>query len=495
MSKHFAPLKALSATSVALLAACSVGPDYHRPDTPVPAAYKEGWKAGEPQDAIDRGAWWSIYHDPVLDQLERQIDISNQNLRAAEAAYREARAVVAQARSGYFPTISVAASATRSGQGRNSTAGVTSGAGITRFGGGVRTQYDLTADATWTLDVWGRIRRTVESDIANAQASAADLASARLSAQAALATDYFDLRATDELKRLLDAAVVAFGQSLEITRNQYRVGVAGQTDVVTAQTQLETTRAQAVAVGVQRAEFEHAIAVLVGKPPSEFSVEPAPMPSNIPVAPADVPSTLLERRPDIAAAERLMAAANAQIGAADAAYYPDLTLSASYGFVSTSLDTLLHASNALWSVGPTVAQTLFNGGLRGAQLDQARAVYDQNVATYRQTVLTGFQQVEDQLATLRILAQQAEVEANAVRLAREAERLTLNQYKAGTVAYTAVITAQTQALNNEQTDLTILQNRLAASVALIQALGGGWTTVQLPSDADVKDNNPLDLLR
>jgi NodT family efflux transporter outer membrane factor (OMF) lipoprotein len=495
MSKHVAPLKALSTAAAALLAACSVGPDYHRPDAPVPATYKEGWKTGEPQDATDRGAWWAVYNDPLLDELERQIDISNQNLKVAEGAYREARAVVAQARSGYFPTISVAASATRSGQGNNSTAGVTSGSGITRFGGGVRTQYDLTADATWTIDVWGRIRRTVESDIANAQASAADLASARLSAQATLATDYFDLRATDELKRLLDAAVVAFTQSLEITRNQYRVGVAGQTDVVTAQTQLETTRAQAVAVGVQRAQFEHAIAVLVGKPPAEFSIALAPMPSNIPIAPTDVPSTLLERRPDVAAAERLMAAANAQIGAAEAAYYPDITLSASYGFVSSSLSTLLHASNALWSIGPTVTQTLFNGGLRGAQLDQARAVYDQNVATYRQTVLTGFQQVEDQLATLRILAEQAEVEANAVRLAREAERLTLNQYKAGTVAYTAVITAQTQALNNEQTDLTILQNRLAASVALVQALGGGWSSGQLPSDNDVKDNNPLDLLR
>ncbi|HET7594628.1 MAG TPA: efflux transporter outer membrane subunit, partial [Stellaceae bacterium] len=257
----------------------------------------------------------------------------------------------------------------------------------------------------------------------------------------------------------------------------------------------ETTRAQAVAVGVQRATFEHAIAVLIGKPPAEFSIDPAPMPSNIPVVPTDVPSTLLERRPDIAAAERLMAAANAQIGAAEAAYYPDLTLSASYGFVSPSLDTLLRASNAFWSVGPTVTQILFNGGLRGAQVDQARGVYDQNVATYRQTVLTGFQQVEDQLATLRILAQQAEVEANAVRLAREAERLTLNQYRAGTVAYTAVITAQTQALTNEQTELTILQNRFAASVALVQALGGGWTATELPSDADVKESNPLNLLR
>ncbi len=496
MSEGRGSLKALSATAAALLAACSVGPDYHRPSAPVPATYKEGWKTGEPQDMTDRGAWWAIYKDPVLDELERQVDISNQNLKAAEAAYRQARAVVAQAQSGYFPTISVAASATRSGQGRGSAAsGLTSPSGVTRLSRGTQTQYDLTADATWSLDLWGRIRRTVEGDVANAQASAADLASARLSAQATLAIDYFDLRANDELKRLLDAAVVAFTQSLQITRNQYAVGVAGQADVVTAETQLETTRAQSIAVGVQRAQFEHAIAVLTGKPPAEFAIAATPMPSNIPVAPTDLPSTLLERRPDIAAAERLMAAANAQIGAAEAAYYPDLTLSASYGFTNTSLDTLLRASNALWSVAPTLTETVFNGGLRGAQVDQARAIYDQNVATYRQTVLAGFQQVEDQLATLRILAQQAEVEANAVRLAREAERLTLNQYKAGTVAYTAVITAQTQALNNEQTELTILQNRLAASVTLIQALGGGWAATQLPSDADVKVRSPLDLLR
>ncbi|HEX9491188.1 MAG TPA: efflux transporter outer membrane subunit [Stellaceae bacterium] len=484
--------KALSAAAAALVAACSVGPDYHRPAAPVPASYKEGWKTGEPQDITDRGAWWAIYNDPLLDDLERQVDISNQNLKGAEAAYRQARAVVAQARSGYFPVISVAASATRSSQGGG---GLTSTSGVTRFSRGVQTQYDLTADATWSLDLWGRIRRTVEGDVANAQASAADLASARLSAQATLAIDYFDLRANDELKRLLDAAVVAFTQSLQITRNQYAVGVAGQADVVTAETQLETTRAQSVAVGVQRAQFEHAIAVLIGKPPAEFSIAATPMPNNIPVAPTGVPSTLLERRPDIAAAERLMAAANAQIGAVAAAYYPDLTLSASYGFTSTSLDKLLRASNAFWSVAPQLTQTVFNGGLRGAQVDQARAVYDQNVATYRQTVLTGFQQVEDQLAALRILAQQAEIEANAVRLAREAERLTLNQYRAGTVPYTAVITAQTQALNNEQTELTILQNRLAASVSLIQALGGGWTATQLPTDADVKARSPLDLLR
>jgi NodT family efflux transporter outer membrane factor (OMF) lipoprotein len=496
MSNRRGLLKPLSATAAALLAACSVGPDYHRPAAPVPASYKEGWKPSEPQDMIDRGAWWAIYKDPVLDELERQVDISNQNLKASEAAYRQARAVVAQAQAGYFPTISVNGSATRSGQGRGSTtSGLTTASGVTRFGRGVQTQYDLTADATWSLDLWGRIRRTVEGDIANAQASAADLASARLSAQATLAINYFDLRANDELKRLLDSAVVAFTQSLQITRNQYAVGVAGQADVVTAETQLETTRAQSIAVGVQRAQFEHAIAVLVGKPPGEFSIAPTPMPTNIPVAPSDVPSALLERRPDIAAAERLMAAANAQVGAAEAAYYPDLTLSASYGFTNTSLGTLLRASNALWSVGPTLTETLFNGGLRGAQVDQARALYDENVATYRQTVLTGFQQVEDQLAALRILAQQAEVEANAVRLAREAERLTLNQYKAGTVAYTAVITAQTQALTNEQTELTILQNRLAASVSLIQALGGGWTQGQLPSDAEVKDRGPLDRLR
>jgi NodT family efflux transporter outer membrane factor (OMF) lipoprotein len=471
---------------LALVGACTVGPDYERPSAPVPAAYKEaeGWKPAEPQDPSPRGDWWSIYQDPVLDGLEKQIEISNQTLKAAEAAYRQARAVLAEARAGYFPTATVTGSATRSGTGSGGRSGGTSGiAGATGGGGGRSTSIstiDLTADASWSVDLWGRIARTVESDVASAQASAADLANAQLSAQAQLATLYFELRTADEQKRLFDASIDAFTQSLQITQNQFAVGVAAPTVVVTAQTQLEQTRAQEIAVGVQRAQFEHAIAVLIGKAPAEFSIAPAPLANSVPLTPPGLPSALLERRPDIAAEERLMAAANAQIGAAVAAFYPDLTLSASYGFSSNRLAKLLEASNALWSVGGQAVQTIFDGGLRTAQLEAAKATYDQTVANYRLSVLTGFQQVEDELAALTILAQQAEVEAKTVQLAREAERLTLNQYQAGTQVYTAVITAQTTRLNNEQAALAIMQSRLLASVALVQALGGGWSASDLP---------------
>jgi NodT family efflux transporter outer membrane factor (OMF) lipoprotein len=465
--------------SLALLAACAVGPDYQRPPAPVPATYKEeGWKAAEPKDAGNRGDWWAIYGDPVLDGLERQIEISNQTLKSAAAAYRQARAVVAQAEAGYYPTVAVTGSGTRSGQGSKRS--------------GSASAIDLTADASWSVDLWGRIRRTVEADVANAQASAADLAAARLSAQTQLATLYFELRAADELRRLLDASVSAFAQSLQITRNRFAVGVAAETDVVTAETQLEQTRSQAIAVGVQRAQFEHAIATLTGQSASEFALAPAPLALAVPVAPTGVPSALLERRPDIAAAERLMASANAQIGAAEAAFYPDLTLTASYGFASSGLAKLLRASNALWSLGGQLVQTVFDAGLRSAQLDAAKAVYDETVANYRQTVLTGFQQVEDELAALAILAQQAEVEARTVRLAREAERLTLNQYQQGTVAYTAVITAQTTRLNAEQTALAITQSRFIASVALVQALGGDWSAAQLPSADQVTSGEAVE---
>jgi NodT family efflux transporter outer membrane factor (OMF) lipoprotein len=470
---------ATAPAALALLAACTVGPDYQRPPAPVPASYKQdGWKAAEPKDTVNRGEWWAIYDDPALDGLEKQIEISNQTLLAAVAAYRQARAIVAEARSGYYPTVSLVGSGTRSGQQSRGRAGGNS-------------TIDLTADATWSVDLWGRIRRIVESDVANAQASAADIASARLSAQAQLATLYFELRAADEQKRLFDASVEAFTQSLKITRNQFAVGVAAPTDVVTAETQLEQTRSQAIAVGVQRAQFEHAIATLIGKPASEFSLAPAPLALSVPVAPPGVPSALLERRPDIAASERVMAAANAQIGAAEAAFYPDLTLSASYGFSSTGLAKLFRASNALWSVGGTLAQTVFDAGLRSAQVQAAKAIYDQTVANYRQTVLIGFQQVEDELAALTILAQQAQVEANTVRLAREAERLTLNQYQQGTIPYTTVITAQTTRLSNEQTALGIMQSRLIASVTLVQALGGGWSAARLPSEGQVSSGEAM----
>lgn len=471
--------------ALALLAGCMVGPDYKRPPAPVPADYKEdGWKPAEPKDAVQRGDWWSIYNDPVLDALEKQIDISNQNLKAAEAAYDEARAVVAEGEAGLFPALSLTGSATRSGQGHNNAFSAASG-------GGSASSIGLSAAASWDLDIWGRLRRTVESDVANAQASAADLANARLAAQGQLATLYFDLRAADALQKLLYQAVDAFAESLRITRNQFGAGTVSETDVVTAETQLEQTRAQAIAVGVQRAQDEHAIAALIGKPPAEVSVAPETLTSIVPVAPAEVPSALLERRPDVAAAERLMASANAQIGVAIAGYYPDITLSSSYGYASSGLGKLLRAANSLWSVGGQFVEPVFNAGLTAAQVDAAKAAYAQTVANYRQTVLTGFQQVEDELAALRILAQQQEVEDNTVRLARQAEKLALNQYQQGTVAYTTVLLAQTTRLANEQTALGILQSRLVASVALIQALGGGWSAGDLPDERRVKAGDPV----
>jgi NodT family efflux transporter outer membrane factor (OMF) lipoprotein len=360
-------------------------------------------------------------------------------------------------------------------------------------GGGrsrIQNQFNLTAGASWEIDVWGRIRRTVESDVANAQASAADLAAALLSAQAALATDYLALRISDELKRLLEETVEADTRSLEITQNRYAAGTAARSDVAQALAQVEGVKAQAINVGVHRAQLEHAIAVRIGKPPAEFSIAPAPLTLQAPVMPPGVPSALLERRPDIAASERAVAAANAQIGVAIAAYYPAITLSASYGFVSSAIETLLRASNAVWSVGPQLAETVFDAGLRSAQVAAARAAHDQTVANYRQTVLAAFQQVEDQLASLRILEQQAEVQERAVKASEEAERLILNQYKAGTVAYTSVITAQTVSLGDKQTALSILGSRLAASVVLIEALGGGWTTAELPSHDQIRQGSP-----
>lgn len=417
----------------------------------------------------------------MLDSLERQVEVSNQNLQAAEAAYRQATAVVRAARAGYFPTLSASASVTRA-QAAVSSGGRSGGSSSGSVSSKPHTTYAVGGSASWDIDVWGRIRRTVESDVATAQASAGDLASAQLSAQATLAVSYFQLRVADELKRLLDASVAAYAQSLQITRNQYASGVASRADVVQAETQLKSTQAQAINVGVIRAQLEHAIAVLIGKAPADFALPPAKLASSAPVMPAGVPSTLLERRPDIAAAERRVAAANAQIGVAIAAYYPDLTLTGSLNYASAAVGGLLKTSNQVWSFGPQLSQILFDGGLRAAQVEQARAGWEASAANYRQTVLVAFQQVEDQLAALDVLERQAAVQAEAVRSAQEAERLVLNQYKAGTVAYTNVVTVQTAALANEQTALTILENRLIASVTLIQALGGGWDLSQLPQD-------------
>jgi NodT family efflux transporter outer membrane factor (OMF) lipoprotein len=472
------------ALALASLAGCEVGPDYERPTAPTPAVYKEidGWKPSQPQEAASGTAWWTIYNDPLLDDLEKQIDISNQTLKASEAAYRQASALVQEARAAFFPTVAADASAVRSGAG----AGQTGHAFI-------KSTFTATGDLSWEIDVWGRIRRTVEASYANAEASAADLAAARLSAQSALATDYLDLRVSDELKRLLDATVDADTKALQITQNRYNQGTAARSDVAQAIAQVEGVKAQAINVGVQRAQLEHAIAVLIGKPPAEFSITPIQLELGVPVVPPGVPSTLLERRPDIAAAERAAASASAEIGVAIAAYYPTITLSASYGFVGTAIQTLFRASNAVWSVGPQAAETVFDAGLRAAQVAAARATYDQTIANYRQTVLAGFQQVEDELAALRILEQQSDVQDRAVKAAEEAERLILNQYVQGIVAYTNVITAQTVSLSNEETLLAILQSRLDASVVLIEALGGGWTAADLPSHDQIRQSaSPAD---
>ena len=467
-----------------VLGACTVGPDYRRPEAPVPAAYKEapapgpaaaGWRRAQPDDAADRGAWWSLYHDPVLDGLERQIDISNQNLKAAEAAFRESEAIVAEARAGFFPTAIVNASAQRS-----------------RAGGRIGNSFSTDAAASWAPDLWGKIRRTVEGSVASAQASAGDLAAARLSAQGQLASDYMQLRSADALRRLLAASVAAYGDALRIVKNQYRSGTADQSAVAQAEAQLAATRAQLVAVGVSRAQFEHAIAVLVGKPPAALSIAPVETVAAVPAIPAAVPAALLQRRPDIASAERKMAAANAQIGVAEAAFFPDVTLSADAGTEAAKLAKLLTAPSLVWSVGSSLAQTVFDAGLRHAQVAQQRAAFDQSVAAYRQSVLSAFQQVEDELAAVRILAEQEKAEHAAVVAAREAERVINNQYLAGTVAYTSVIVAETTALNDAVSEVNIRQSRLTASVALIQALGGGWSAAELPSRAAIESDAPLD---
>jgi NodT family efflux transporter outer membrane factor (OMF) lipoprotein len=461
--------------AAACLGGCAVGPNYHRPSAPVPSRFKEaeGWKPAEPREAASGSDWWSVYEDPTLDGLEKQIDISNQTLKQSEASWREAMALVAQTRSQFFPVIGVSATGTRSG-----------GPGEARAAGSSTTttpinvqpvnQFELAGTASWDIDIWGKIRRTLEANVASARASEADLAAARLSAQATLAADYIQLRVTDEQQQLLDETVEAYKRSLQITENQYKVGVAAKTDVITAETQLEGAESQQIAVGVTRATLEHAIAVRVGKPPGDFDLTRAKLGTLVPVVPTGVPSALLERRPDIAAAERQMAAANAQIGVAVAAYFPDLTLNGTFGYASNVVAGLVKAPNNLWSFGGAATDTLLDFGARPAQVRQARAAYDAAVANYRQTVLAAFQQVEDELATLRILEQQVTVQEQTVKDANLAVQLTLNQYKAGTVAYTSVITAQTTALSDAQTLLTIRQTRLVASVNLIEALGGGW---------------------
>jgi NodT family efflux transporter outer membrane factor (OMF) lipoprotein len=470
-----------TAAGILALTSCAVGPNYHRPKFDTADNYKESsdWKPSEPNDILSRGPWWEMFNDGALNQLEVRIDISNENVKAAAAAFDQARALVAQARAGFWPTIAGTVSRLHSGSGAVITTTNTAGQSVS-----TEARFPITnsagVSANWDLDIWGEIRRTVESNRASAQSSAAALAAARLSAQAELATDYFELRAQDQLQRLLDDTVVAEQLSLKITESRYKFGVAARADVVSAEAQLLSSQAQQVNAKIQRGILEHAIAVLIGQQPATLTLTLTPMRTDVPTVPAGVPSTLLERRPDVAQAERKMAAANAQIGVAKAAYFPNLTLSGSDVYNGPSMSELIRAPNRVWSFGPQLAETLFDGGLRRAQVSGARAAYDASVATYRQTVLAGFQQVEDEIVTLRVLEQQAVIEESAVAAAREAEKLTLNQYKAGTVPYSSVITAQTTRLSAEETALTVLSSRLQASVALIEAVGGGWDASQLP---------------
>jgi NodT family efflux transporter outer membrane factor (OMF) lipoprotein len=479
----------ICASVFSLLTACAVGPNYKRPTLALSPNFKEvgDWKPSEPNDALTRGPWWEIFHDEVLNQLESQVEVSNLNVKAAIASYEESVALLRQARAGYWPTISVNGQRSRTVSGSNaatSTSNIGTGAGgASGFGltpGVPVTRNSLGATADWTVDIWGQVRRSAESSKASAQASAATLVNATLSAQAQLATAYFELRAQDQLQTILNDIVAAEQASLKIAENRYRVGVAAKADVVTAQTQLLSSQSSQVNAQIQRATLEHSIAVLVGQEPAAFSQAPVPIRTDVPTVPAGLPSELLQRRPDIAEAERKAAAANAQIGVAETAFFPSLTLTGSDDYTGGTISRLIRTANRVWAFGPQVALTLFDGGSRRAKVAAARAEYNISVDTYRQTVLTAFQNVEDELVTLRILEKQAAIEAEAVKAAREAETLTLNQYKAGTVPYSSVISAQTARLNAEQTALNILRDRLTASVALIQDLGGGWDVSKLP---------------
>jgi|SRR5579871_1672421 len=449
---------------------CMVGPQYRRPTSPVSPAFKEepptGWKEAQPADGAIRGEWWKAYNDPGLDALEAQVSISNQNVLAAEAQFREAKAAIRVARGALFPTVTKAPFVTRSGHGAVS---------------GANRLYSIPVDLVYQIDVWGAIRRGVAANSFTAQASAAELENARLLYQAELAADYFHLQGLDGDRTLLDETVSSYEQNVQLTQNRYDGGVASRGDVALAQTQLETARAQLVELGIQRAKFEHAIAVLMGKPPSDLSIPAVPNQSLPPASLIGLPSSLLERRPDIAAAERQVAAANEQIGIAKAALYPSLTLTASAGLQTTSIVDLLTWPSRFWSVGPQLAQTLFDAGKRRAQVRMSKAAYDATVANYRQTVLTGFQQVEDSLAELRILSQEAETVDRAVKFAQQSLQISTDQYRGGLTNYLQVITAQTSALQNQLSAVDILARRKVVSVSLIQALGGGWDASQLPS--------------
>ncbi len=456
-----------------------MGPDYIRPPiAKIPARYKElpkNWKIAKPQDDINRGQWWEIFHDAQLNKLETQLNKANQTIAVAYAQYQQSLALVHEARASYFPTISTAVSIIHQRQGGfNSSSSNTTTSSSSSNTATVNTLHSLSLSASWEPDIWGSVSRTVEASQANAQASAATLAATQLSMQATLAQDYFSLRALDTDQQLLDKTVRDYQKAIQLTKNRYKAGVAGLSDVVQAQTQLETAQAQAINNRISRAQFEHAIAVLMGQAPATLSLAAQPLKTKVPRIPVQIPSMLLERRPDIAVAERKVAQANAQIGVAIAAYFPVLSLMANGSFTSTDLAHWFSLPSLSWSVGPQLAATLFDGGLRQAVTAAAQANYRATVATYRQTVLSAFQDVEDNLAALTILSQEVIVQNKAAANAKLALKLITNQYKAGTVAYSEVITAQITAYSAEKTAADIDGLRMTAAVALIRALGGGW---------------------
>jgi NodT family efflux transporter outer membrane factor (OMF) lipoprotein len=474
-----------------LLAGCTVGPKYHTPPAETPAAYKEltpgdykstdGWKVAQPKDDALRGKWWEIFGNPELNALEEKVNVSNQSIAAATANFFAARALVKEARSQYFPRVTTNPAITV----QRPSATVSSGkaGGSTSSSTATFTEYTLPFDATWQPDLFGRVRNTVKAAAYGAQASAADLESIRLTVQADLAVDYFQLRGEDALKQLLDSTVDDFQQSLDLTRALYETGMESEEAVAQAETQLEATKAQDAALGIQRAQFEHAIAMLTGQPASTFSIPIEPLSSSPPAIPLGVPSQLLERRPDIAAEERLVAQANAQIGIARAAYFPTVTLSAAAGLESTAIASWFTWPSRFFSVGPAVAETLFDAGLRRATVEQFRAQYDQTVANYRQTVLIAFQQVEDNLASLRILSVEIQHQDTAVKSAEKSLAIAQDRYKLGIDPYLNVLTAQTALLSNQETAVNLRIQQMTASGGLIEALGGGWNASELPAPA------------
>ena len=462
------------------LTGCVVGPKYHQPAVQAPPAYKEvgDWKPAQPNDQNLGGSWWTIFQDPQLNELEDQINVSNQNLKAAEAQFRQSRATLRYYRADYYPTVTTAPSATRQRTSSRRPPPTSTFDGITY------NDFVLPFDVSYQADVWGRVRKNVESYREQAQASAADLATVNLSMHADLAVDYFQARSLDAEEQLLNTTVTQYEQALELTENRFQGGIASEVEVEQSKTILQTTRAQAIDVGVARAQYEHAVAILIGKPPAEFSLPPLPLTAPPPHIPLGMPSDLLERRPDIASAERLVASANAQIGVAKSAYYPTISLGASGGFESSAITTLINGPSGLWSIGLSAAETIFDAGRRRALTDQARAAYDSQVATYRQTVLNGFQQVEDNLAAVRILENEAKVQDEAVVAAQHSLDLSITRYKGGVTSYLEVITAQNAALTDEVTAVNILGRRMANTVLLIQALGGGWDRSTLPQQPE-----------